>query len=205
MNWIDKKLYLILDTSYIDPENIIPVAEECCEAGVDIVQFRDKTLSDKDKFLLCAKLRQIITIPFIINDRLDIALAVNADGVHLGQDDMPVAIARSILAECGRTMIIGRSTHSLQQARHAEREGVDYIAIGPLLPTQTKPDYPAVGINLAQQVTNMTALPVFAIGGVNLNTIDSIVDKGISRTAVVSAILTAQNKQDIINRLKNRL
>lgn len=207
-SWDNKNLYLILDTSYVAPDRIISVAEECCEAGVDIVQFRDKMLSDKDRFLLCTELYAVCSgygIPFIVNDRLDLALAASADGVHLGQDDLPVAIARSILKKCGKQLIIGTSTHSLKQAQHAIHAEPDYIAIGPLFPTNTKPDYTPVGLDTARSVAQNTPIPVFGIGGVNPERLPGIKETGISRVAVVSAILSAPDRTEIIQQFKKML
>ena len=132
----NKNLYLILDTSYIEPERLYQTAEECCSAGVNIIQFRNKKLSDKTVFNECSKILKITRsygIPFIINDRLDLALAVGADGVHIGQDDLPVESIKKITDRLNKNFIIGLSTHSVSQAEQAEKLELDYIGIGPLV------------------------------------------------------------------------
>ncbi len=202
MNLKSKKLYLILDTTYVSPDKMIDTTKECCEAGVDIVQFRDKILSDKEKFILAKKLRELIgqyNIPFIINDRLDIALAVQADGIHLGQDDLPIDKARAIIRNTGQKLIIGASTHSFDQAVDTVRKyEPDYIAIGPLFSTPTKPDYIAVGLDTTRQVVDNTKIPLFGIGGVKTDNLDLIRQTGLKQIAVVSAILQSNNRKKTI-------
>ncbi|MCB1196236.1 thiamine phosphate synthase [bacterium] len=207
MNLLNNKtLYLILDTSYISVECLPAVAVECCEGGVDIIQFRDKILSDKEKLETALVLKKTIfpfSIPFIINDRIDIALACEADGVHLGQDDLPIQKARDICKKQGVSMLIGTSTHSLQQAEEAVAQSPDYIAVGPLYATQTKPDYTPVGLNLARQLVKKYTLPIFGIGGVNEKTIDDVYATGLRHIAVVSALLQSTNRSKTIHNLKN--
>lgn len=206
MNLKNKKLYLILDTTYVDPKNMIDTAKECCDAGVDIIQFRDKNLSDKEKFRMAEKLRVVISkyhIPFIINDRLDIALAVDADGLHLGQDDFPIEKAQAVIRDSGKKLIIGASTHSFDQAVNTVKKyNPDYIAIGPLFPTPTKPDYIAVGLDTAKRVVEVTEIPLFGIGGIKTDNLDQIRETGLKGIAVVSAILQSNDRKKTINIFK---
>lgn len=205
----NKQLYVILDTGYVNRDDLCETAQVCCEAGVDIIQYRNYALSDADSYDVCRRLRLILAshnVPFIINNRLDLALAVDADGVHLGQDDMPVAAARAVARSCGKDLIIGLSTHSVDQALQARRENPDYMAIGPLFATTTKPDYSEIGLTTAHQVvTHVTDIPVFGIGGVNLNRLSEILYHGIRRVAVVSAILQAHDKHQTIETFKRLL
>ncbi|MEW6535795.1 MAG: thiamine phosphate synthase [Candidatus Auribacterota bacterium] len=208
MRWDNKRLYAIVDTSYVIPSELLAVTQELCEGGVDVLQFRDKMLSDKDRCNFCLKIKEITAtfdIPFIVNDRFDIALAVDADGVHLGQDDVPITVARRILHDMGRNMIIGASTHSMQQALDADALDIDYLATGPLFPTPTKPDYIPVGVPVASEVFRTVKHPVFGIGGVNIDTINEVVSAGINRVVIVSALLCAPDRKKIICDIKNIL
>lgn len=210
MNCLEnKKLYLIVDTSYIAPEEALCVTKELCGSGADIIQFRDKILSDKEKYDISLKMHDITlkyNVPLIINDRLDIAMAVNAEGVHLGQDDLPIIKARQILNLARQKMIIGISTHSYQQAIEADRLPVDYIAVGPLFPTQTKPDYTPIGLEQAGNAAKaITGKPVFGIGNINKDTIRDVLNAGLKRIVVVSAVLKSNNKREIIGFFKNFL
>ncbi|MCD6459586.1 thiamine phosphate synthase [bacterium] len=201
----NNNLYLILDTSYIRCENLAIVADECCGAGVDIVQFRNKKLSDKTALKKCKeilKITQSYGIPFIINDRFDLALAVGADGVHIGQDDLPVEFIRKITHRLNKKFIIGLSTHSLSQAEQADSLGIDYIGIGPLFCTMTKPDYSPIGLDCAAKVFQKIKTPAYAIGGINENNLRKVCGYGINRIAVVSAILQSDNKTKIIKKFK---
>ncbi len=204
----NRHLYLILDTMYIGAECLCEIARECCEAGVDIIQFRDYSLSDAHALNICCQLKEITasySIPFIVNNRLDLALASDADGVHLGQDDLPVPVARSIADQYGKKIIIGASTHSADQALHTRILNPDYIAIGPLFATGTKPEYTAIGIDVAAQVVNTIDIPVFAVGGVALARLNKITEYGINRVAVVSAILQANDKYEKVTQFKQQL
>ena len=127
---------------------------------------------------------------FIVDDRVDLACCLNADGVHLGQDDIRVDQARKIL---GKKKIIGFSTHSISQLRSAVKKDVDYISIGPIFSTPTKPDYKAVGLDLIKSAVSLTKIPLVVIGGINEKNIKEIVEAGVQRVAVVRAILSSQD------------
>ncbi|MBU3958625.1 MAG: thiamine phosphate synthase [Candidatus Omnitrophica bacterium] len=153
---------------------------------VDIIQLRDK-ISDKETVLKDAlRLRRALSntgIIFIINDYLDIARLIDSDGVHLGQDDLPIGIARRLL---GKDKIIGVSCHSLKQAKSAEVQGADYISIGPVFSTPTKPEYKPVGLGLIREISQKIKIPFFAVGGINEKNIGKVLDAGAKRIAVCS-------------------
>ncbi len=168
------------------------------EAGVNIIQYRAKCLDTQNMFAQALKLRTICKrSKLIINDRLDIALAVDADGVHLGQDDLPVIVARKIL---GRKKIIGISTHSYQQIMDALTLPVDYIAIGPIFATQTKKNaaYP-VGVELIKGVRLKVKKPIVAIGGINLDNAPSVISAGADSVCAISSVVTCN---DVIKQIK---
>jgi thiamine-phosphate pyrophosphorylase len=170
-------------------------------AGVDVVQLREKGLEARPIMELAEIfLERCGThgVPFIVNDRADLALAARADGVHLGQDDLPVAEARRIL---GRNAIIGRSTHDPEQLRRAMTEDVDYVAVGPVHETPTKPGRPAAGISLVRLAAAEATKPWFAIGGIDLGTIGAVREAGANRVVVVRAITGANDPADSVKRL----
>ncbi len=185
----DCSLYLI--TTNI--RNLEEIVLQALKAGVKIIQYREKLLQDKEKvsqakFLasLCKKYNSL----FIVNDRIDIALAVEADGIHLGQEDIPTKIARELL---GTEKIIGRSTHCLEDIKDAEVEGCDYIGIGPVFPSKTKKQLNPIGINYLKKGLNETFLPAFAIGGINSATIKELNKINNLRIAVSDAIINSTN------------
>ena len=160
------------------------------KAGVIWVQYRDKERSRREVYDTAVKLRKVtkdFEAVFIINDYPDIALAVDADGVHLGQDDLPIMESRKIM---GEDKIIGISTHSLEQAMDAERDGADYIAFGPIFHTMTKDAGSPRGIEMLCEIKRQVYVPVVAIGGINLENIKLVLDTGVDAVAVASAILS---------------
>jgi len=183
---------------------------EACLGGVDIVQFRDKTLAqNKNRFDLATRLREICGeygVLFIVNDFLEVAMACGADGVHFGQDDMAMDVARKILHQNGvKNFLVGRSTHSLDQALRAEQEGADYIGIGPVFATPTKPTYNAVGLELVRQVTTRVKTPHVAIGGIDSNNVEQVLAAGAERVAVVRAVCGAADIQAAAKKMKDLL
>ena len=185
----DCSIYLIT-TNRSDLENVVLQA---LKAGVKIVQYREKFLQDKEKISqakclasLCKKHNSL----FIINDRIDIALAVDADGIHLGQEDIPTKIAREIL---GTEKIIGRSTHCLEDIKNAEKDGCDYIGIGPIFPSETKKQLNPIGIDYLRKGLNETLLPAFAIGGINSSNINKINQLNNLRIAVSDAVINSKD------------
>ncbi len=183
----DCSLYLITTNR----RNLEEIVLEALKAGVKIVQYREKFLHDCEKISqakclasLCKKYNSL----FIVNDRIDIALAVDADGIHLGQEDMPTKIARELL---GDEKIIGRSTHCLEDIKNAEEEGCDYIGIGPVFPSQTKKKLNPIGIDYLRQGLEQTLLPAFAIGGINTSSIIELNQINNLRIAISDAIINS--------------
>lgn len=175
---------------------------------MDIVQLRYKGASTRDLLDLGQEIKPILRakkVPFIINDRVDVALALDADGVHLGQEDMPINLARRIL---GPDKIIGLSTHSLEQARAALSEELDYFAVGPIFPTTTK-QVSAIGIKVLEELSAELAqencIPWLAIGGINQGNLAEVIKAGAKRIAVVSAIADAADVVEASRLLKSKL
>jgi thiamine-phosphate pyrophosphorylase len=179
--------------------------EEVLEGGVDVVQLREKELEAAPLLDLATVFRNTCDrfgVPFIVNDRADLALAALADGVHLGQDDLPVSTARHIL---GPDAVIGRSTHDARQLRAALQEDVDYVAVGPVYETPTKPGRSAAGIDLVRLATAEAALPWFAIGGIDAGNIGTIRAAGASRVVVVRAVTGAADAAQAVRALREGL
>jgi len=198
-------LYVITDRRLSRGRSHEMVIRSAILGGADVIQFREKDSSTAEMYREACLLRTVtreLNIPFLINDRLDIALAVDADGVHLGQDDLPVSVARRIL---GPEKIIGISTHSLDQVRAAAREAVDYIAIGPIFPTQTKQIDRPLGVGLVSQAKAITNVPLVVIGGINEKNIDEVFRAGADIAAVISAVVNAEDIEKSTLRIKQRI
>jgi len=185
----DCSVYLITTNS----RNLEEIVLQALKAGVKIVQYREKFLHDFEritqaKYLasLCKKYNSL----FIVNDRIDIALAVDADGVHLGQEDIPTKIARELL---GNERIIGRSTHCLEDIKNAEEEGCDYIGIGPIFTSETKKQLNPIGVDYLRKGFSETHLPAFAIGGINSSNIKKLNQINNLRIAVSNAIINSND------------
>jgi thiamine-phosphate pyrophosphorylase len=182
------KLYAITDTDLSNCSHV-EIVEQLLAGGARLIQLRDKEASAKDIFEAarsCLALTRAAGATLIINDRVDIAIAADADGVHLGQDDLTVAEARALL---GPNKIIGLSTHSVAQVEAALGSSANYIAVGPIFPTTTKqnPD-PVVGLELLRQARRLTSLPLVAIGGIALETARDALAAGADSIAVISAL-----------------
>lgn len=194
-------IYAIIDRQACGQKTLAAIARDCVQAGIKILQLRDKT-EDVRAFYRDALLIREITLGkaiFIINDRADIARLVDSDGLHLGQDDIPVKAARKIL---GRGKIIGKSCHSLRQARQAEKEGADYISIGPVFRTPTKPGYTPVGLRLLKKAHPGIKIPIAAIGGINIHNIKAVKEAGAVNFAVVRAVCRQRNVVKAVSELK---
>lgn len=187
-------LYCITAQEYSLGRSNITVAREIFRSGVKILQYRAKEKSQKDKFAECLKIRRMAyraKATLIVNDDLDVALAVKADGVHLGQNDLPALVARKL---AGEAMIIGVSTHCAQQAKQAVKDGADYIGVGPIYPTRTKRDVcPAVGLEYLDYVRKNINLPCVAIGGIKRHNLGRVLDHGAATLAMVTEIVSAAN------------
>ncbi len=164
-----------------------------CIAGVRFFQYRNKTGSKKSVYetsLRLAKIAHEINATFIVNDHADIALAVGADGVHLGQDDLPIEQARNLI---GTKKLIGISTHSVKQALEAEHQGADYIGFGPIFHTTTKDAGTIQGIAGLAVIRKSVTIPIIAIGGINQETVADVISVGADCVAIIGAILTAED------------
>jgi thiamine-phosphate pyrophosphorylase len=185
-------LYIILDPSVCPPRPLIEVLETAAEAGAVLFQYRNKTASMKDAYVEALPLRQAAAkagLLFIVNDRCDLALAIDADGVHLGQEDLPLNLARKVM---GSEKLIGISTHSPTQVRDATAGKPDYLGFGPIFTPGSKQDHdPVVGLEGLRAIRSLTPLPVFAIGGIHLDRVDDVLRAGANGVAVISAILKA--------------
>ncbi|QYR23001.1 thiamine phosphate synthase [Paenibacillus sp. sptzw28] len=187
--WNDFRLYAITGENYHPGRSMLEVMEQALIGGADIVQLRAKDLSKQEVLAQGFALRELTRhygVPLIINDHLDVALYVDADGVHLGQDDLQLAEARRIL---GPERIIGISTHNIGQALEAERGGADYIGVGPVFPTGTKPGRMAVTTDYVREAARQVSIPFVAIGGITLENVDQVLDAGAARICAVSAIV----------------
>lgn len=201
----DCYLYGILDTGYLGDRNPGEVARQMIEGGVDIIQIRAKDCDQThcaELASLTLKVTRPLGIPLIINDHPEIALEVDADGVHVGQDDVSV---KEVREQIGPGKIVGKSTHSLEQAVQAAREGPDYIGVGPVFATLTKPTYIPVGLPLIEAVGSRVRLPFFCIGGINLENAAGVIKTGAKRIVVVSGILKARDIAGYCRGLKGLL
>jgi thiamine-phosphate pyrophosphorylase len=166
------------------------------EGGVDLIQLRGKASSIDELVDLAAKLHQLTTkssTPLIVNDHAEIIARVPVEGVHVGQDDDSIEVARR---KADRQILVGKSTHSVQQAIAAQHEGADYIGFGPIFATPTKPDYPPIGLADISRVHTEVSLPIFCIGGINVDNLQSVIDAGAKRVVMVSALLNAHSIVD---------
>lgn len=188
------RLYGILDLSYVSASDAPRVVEAMIKGGVDLIQLRAKQSSLKEIVDLAAELNQLTaSTPLIVNDHAAVAAKVPVAGVHVGQDDDSIAMARE---KAGRPIIVGKSTHSLEQAIAAQDEGADYIGFGPVFATPTKPDYAPIGLSEIKRVHAEVTLPIFCIGGINIDNLQQVIDAGANRVVMVSALLRAHDIVD---------
>jgi thiamine-phosphate pyrophosphorylase len=192
----DCRLYGIIDLDYTERSDAAHIAEQMIEGGVDLIQLRGKSKSLSELTDLAAELHEVTaksSTPLIVNDHAEIGRRVPVEGVHVGQDDDSIQIARQ---KAARAILVGKSTHSLEQARAAEREGADYIGFGPIFATPTKPDYAPIGLEDIGRVHAEVNLPIFCIGGINIDNLQSVIDAGAKRVVMVSALLKAHSIVD---------
>ena len=199
------RLYVIVDRAAIGARDPAAVAAAAIRGGADVLQLRAKAASTRQLLKDAARLLPLAReagVPLIINDRPDIARACGADGVHLGQDDLPLSEARAIL---GPGRLIGTSTHNAAQALAAEAEGADYIGVGPIFPTPTKPDYGSVGLGLIEEVARAVRVPQVCIGGLEAGNLTHVLEAGARCVAVVRAVCAAADPESAARELKQRL
>ena len=192
MNDIDLSLYLVTDNSD-DVEKFLNTIEEGIKGGATVVQIREKTADTLDFYKLALKVKEITAkygVPLIINDRVDIALAIDADGVHVGQSDMPCDVTRKLV---GPDKILGVSAATVKEAKKAESDGADYIGTGAVFSTTTKDDAESVTKEELIEIVRSVDIPVVAIGGINLSNAHELTDTGIAGLSVISAIMSSDN------------
>jgi len=190
------RLYGIIDLGYVERRDVARIVEQMIEGGVDLIQLRAKEKSISELMELSAELHELTVrsfTPLIVNDYAEIARQVPVEGVHVGQDDDPIEIVRQ---KAAREILVGKSTHSLEQARAAQCEGADYIGFGPIFATPTKPDYAPIGLENIRRLHAEVNLPIFCIGGINIDNLQTVIDAGAKRVVMVSALLKAHNIVD---------
>jgi thiamine-phosphate pyrophosphorylase len=193
-------LYIILDPSVSPARSLVEVLTSAAEAGASLFQYRNKTASMKDAYVEALALRHAASkagVLFIVNDRCDLALAVDADGVHLGQGDLPLDLARKVM---GPDKLVGISTHNPDQVREATAGKPDYLGFGPIFKPGSKQDHdPVVGLEGLRAMRALTSLPVFAIGGIQIDQAGEVMRAGANGVAVISAILKAPDISHSVN------
>ena len=199
---IDYSVYLVTDRRDKTDEEFLNIIEEAVKGGTTIVQLREKTASTKEFYDLALKVKEITSrygVPLLINDRIDIALAVDSDGVHIGQDDMPADIAREII---GEDKILGVSASTVEEAKKAEIDSADYIGSGAVFPTATKDDADSVSKEELKKIIDSIDIPVVAIGGITVENAHTLKGSGIAGFSVVSAIMSAEDPKEASGKLK---
>lgn len=191
---LDLSLYLVTDSRGVSDEEFDRIVEAAVRGGVTLVQLREKTCSSREFYDKALRLKNILSaykVPLIINDRLDIALAVDAEGLHIGQSDLPYSVARKLL---GPDKIIGLSVESIEDAKLANTLDIDYIGISPVFSTPTKTDTaPALGLEGAAQINALSVHPSVGIGGINRANVASVIKAGCEGVSLVSAIMSAED------------
>lgn len=199
----DLTLYLVTDPSA--GEKTETIVKEAAAGGVTMVQLREKTagsLSFYERALRLKRVTREAGVPLIINDRTDIMLAADADGLHVGQSDLPAAVARRLI---GPDKILGVSAHNVEEAVRAEKDGADYLGVGAVFPTATKKDAESVSYETLKEICETVSVPVVAIGGIGEQNIGKLAGSGIRGIAVVSAIMNAENPEKQSYILKNEI
>ena len=195
-------LYAIFDPSQIQGRPLSSILQEFLTGGAKIIQLRAKEMAANEFFGLAREIRQLSRTAsslFIVNDRVDIALAAQADGVHLGQEDLPLDVARKLM---GRERIIGLSTHDLAQAQAAERGGADYVGFGPIFGTVTKDTgYSPRGLAMLKEIRRAVKIPIVAIGGINENNVAQVWQAGADSAAIISDLMRAGDVTEKVKRI----
>lgn len=201
------RLYAVTDIKRPDSD-VLEKIENALRGGVDIIQVRSKQLTDGSLYQLSLRVKELASRYrklFFINDRADLALAVDADGLHIGQDDMPVEAVRQIFSRARADIFIGKSTHSIEQAFGTAAEDVDYIGLGPVFSTPTKADYVPVGPEIINEVCTGVKKPVVVIGGINEYNLGNVLKSGARRIAVVRAIFEAENTYEAAKSIRQQI
>jgi thiamine-phosphate pyrophosphorylase len=202
MKSFDLSLYFVTDSSGLEEEQFLDIIEQACQSGVTLLQLREKEKSGLEYMNLARKVKGITDryqIPLIIDDRIDIALAVDAAGVHVGQQDIPVSVARKLL---GQDKIVGATAKTVAQALEAKENGADYLGVGAIYPTTTKVITVLTKVSTLDDICRKVDLPVVAIGGLNQNNISILKDSNMKGIAVVSAIMKSENPSQCTKELR---
>ncbi len=199
---IDTTLYFITDSTTVPTERFLPVVEAACKGGATIVQLREKDKSTREYMELAKDVHEVTArygIPLIIDDRVDVALAIGAEGVHVGQSDMPVRLARSLM---GNSKIVGATAKTVPQALEAYEQGADYLGCGAIYPTTTHVKTVITSVETLKDVVKAVPIPVNAIGGLNKDNIFVLKGSGIAGICAVSAIMKAADPETAARELK---
>ena len=199
---LDTTLYFITDSSSVSAEKFLPSVEAACKGGATIIQLREKNKSTREYLELAANVHEITArykVPLIIDDRVDVALAIGAEGVHVGQTDMPVAMARKLM---GPNKIVGATTKTVPQALEAYKQGADYLGVGAIYPTTTKVVTILTSVETLKEIVMAVPIPVNAIGGLNKENIGVLRGTGIAGICAVSAIQKSSDPEAAARELK---
>lgn len=199
---IDYSLYLVTEPYRIDEhDHYFHKIDDALRGGVTLIQFREKEASSKQLFEIAGQLREmakLYQVPFIINDRVDIALAMNADGVHVGQDDLSAGVVRGLI---GEEKILGVSAATVEEAIRAEKDGADYLGVGAVFHTDSKKDASYTSLETLKAIREAVSIPIVAIGGISEKNIEKLYPAKVDGVAVISAILSQKNVQEAAERL----
>jgi thiamine-phosphate pyrophosphorylase len=199
------QLYVIADKKMCRGKDLVGIVRQAIYGGAQMIQYRDKESEDSVFLELALQLQGVCRngdVPFIVNDRVDVARQINAEGVHMGDEDLSVKEARAAL---GSDKIVGRTARTVQQATAAEREGADYVGLGPVFPTDSKQIDGPIGLEVVRSASEALKIPIFAIGGINLSNLDQLLEAGGRRIAVISAVVLANDVKSSARRLRERL
>jgi thiamine-phosphate pyrophosphorylase len=194
-------LYVILDRQFLAGKDVLDIARQVIEGGARVIQLRDKQSKKGELLLIAQKLKELCSqagVLFIINDYLDLALAVDADGLHIGQEDLPLPVVRR---ELPIDKIVGCSVTTAAQARKAQNECADYIAVGSMFPTTTKTEAIVVGVDMVKELRRMVSTPLVAIGGISQDNVGQVVVAGADAVAVISAVLGEKDVKGAVQKL----
>ena len=195
-------LYAVTDRSWLGDRSLLQQVEECIYGGATFIQLREKNISEDEYTKIAREIKKITDsykIPFVINDNINVALSADADGVHVGQNDTSPAKARSLI---GERKILGVSVQTVNQAIEAEKSGADYLGVGAVFSTSTKPDADIVDFQNLKAICQSVNIPVIAIGGINAENMSQLKNSGICGVAVVSAIFAQKNIKEATKKLK---
>jgi thiamine-phosphate pyrophosphorylase len=200
------RLHVLTDTELQSRFAHLELTKMAIEGGADTIQFRQKTGATREMIEICREMKRLCEdaqVTFIVNDRVDVAIASDADGVHLGQDDFPIPLARKLL---GEARIIGGSAVTLEEAQECLTEGADYIGFGPVYPTTSKDDAgPVTGVALLEEVVKVVSIPIIAIGGVTAENTPEVIRAGARGIAVISAVCCQENPEQATRDLSQAL